>query len=111
MKPTERARAKIEVLKQLGVADKVIAGYLGVHPSTFSRWWRGELDSKGNPAKLPAEALDRLEDYVAKFRVLVDDPVNDKEAQPVPSTAGPTFPDSERRTGDDRRHADRRKTG
>jgi transcriptional regulator with XRE-family HTH domain len=75
MKPTEYLRKQIGELLHLGVAQKTIAGHMGVSESTLSRWYRKQPDSKGRAAKIPIEALDTFEDYMERFSRLI------KEAQ------------------------------
>jgi len=67
MRLTGYARQQIDTLLKFGVAQKIIAARMGVSESTFSRWYRGQPDSKGKPAKIPAEALDLLEIYVEEM--------------------------------------------
>lgn len=98
MKPTEIARQHIERLLNFGVSQKVIAARMGVSEATFSRWYRAKPDSKGNPAKIPAEALDRLEGYVEELLLAFS--MEPQRVDRTPSTAvGERFP--ERRKRDD----------
>jgi transcriptional regulator with XRE-family HTH domain len=87
MKPSERTRRIIESMFGLGISQKKIAVKIGVSESTFSRWWNHENDSKGNPAKIPIEAMDRLYDFVGEFEPLLT--LVKETPRETPSTAVP----------------------
>lgn len=86
MKPTERLRKQIGILLRLGVNQKELATRMAVSETTFSRWYRNVPDSKGRPAKIPAEALDLFEEYVREFLLLAQAEESQRSAASVPET-------------------------
>lgn len=91
VKPTEHLREQIALLLRLGVNQKEVATRLGVSETTFSRWYRRVPDSKGRPAKIPAEAFDSFDDYAREFSALNPS----KETAQAPAVAVDPF----RKTG------------
>lgn len=83
----------LEVAKRLiaaGVNQKVLAGKLGIPPSTFSKWLNGKSDWEP-----PVTAIDKLAAYRSEVASAFEQET--QRAKTPSSTAGGHFPGEERR--------------